>query len=309
MPTDPDELIDPSPEVVKLRRFDVRSLWRTTFWGCAAAIAVTVVAGTAFSDVGAERLKVAIASVLEPVQGPPQQSVALQRTDELQKQTQQLADTVRELTADRDRLKGRLALLEQGLDDITGAIKRQASQPPQQPPKPVAAAPAPPPAVSVPPATTASIGEPAPQPAASSPVQAATPTPPAASAPETATPANVPIPPARTAALAQPATAQDQPAEATPPPKRELGVDLGGAATIEALRAHWATIKANIGPDIVGMSPSYAQRLKSSGTLEYRLIVGPFPNTAAAIRLCTKLTPMRITCRAGMFNVQQFAER
>jgi hypothetical protein len=307
MPTDADEPLEPTPEVVNLRRFDIRSLWRTTFWGCAAAIAVTVVAGTAFSDVGAERLKVAVSSVLEPIAGPPQQSVALKRTEELQKQTQQLAETVRELTADRDRLQGRLAILEQSLDDITGAIKKQAAQIAQQP-KPVAAAPA----ISAPPTTTASISEPAPQPAPASPppAQAAPPAlPPVASAPETAVPVNVPLPPTRTAAVAPGTATSDQAAGMMPLPKRQLGVDLGGAATLEALRVHWAAIKANIGPDIVGMTASYSQRQKASGAIDYRLVIGPFPDTAAAIRLCSKLVPMRISCRAGMFNVQQFAER
>lgn len=307
MPTDADETLEPPPEVVNLRRFDLRSLWRTTFWGCAAAIAVTVVAGTAFSDVGAERLKVAVKSVLEPIAGPPQQSVALQRTEELQKQTQQLAETVRELTADRDRLKGRLVILEQSLDDITGAIKKQAAQIAQQP-KPVAVAPTtPPPAISAPPTTIASVNEPPPRPA---PQAAPTPAPPpVVAAPEAAVPANVPLPPTRTAALAPNNAQTDQATDMMPLPKRELGVDLGGAATIEGVRAQWAAIKANVGPEIVGLTAAYSQRQKASGAIDYRLIIGPFPNTAAAIRLCSKLTPMRISCRAGMFNVQQLAER
>src|SRR5512144_733614 len=113
--TDTD-VTEPPPEGIKLARFDLRSLWRATFWGCAAAVAVTVVAGTALSDIGAERLKVAVASVLEPIRGtqpeqPPQQLIALQKAIELETRTQRLAETVRELTADRDRLKGRLAIL------------------------------------------------------------------------------------------------------------------------------------------------------------------------------------------------------
>jgi hypothetical protein len=306
MPTETDEQLEPSPEVIRLSRFDARSLWRVTFWGSAAALALVLVGGTAFSDAGAERLKLVLASMIEPVKGPPPGAVALQRTAELEKQTQQLSEMVRRLTNEREILNGRIAILEQNVEDVTGAIKRQAAQPAQQPQQTQAAAtpsPVPPPTVSAPPTTTASIATPPSQPPAP-----ATPAP-VASAPEAATPsANpVPLPPTRTANAAPPPVSSDPPPE--PVLRRELGVDLGGAGTLEALRAHWATIKANIGPDIVGMRASYAQRTKTSGAVDYRLVVGPFPNTAAAIRLCSKLTPMHLTCRAGVFNVQQLAEK
>jgi hypothetical protein len=107
----------------------------------------------------------------------------------------------------------------------------------------------------------------------------------------------IPLPPTRAAAL-----------ENEHPAVKQIGIEIGGAPSIEALRAHWSSVKANIGPDIVGLSPTYTIRQKATGGAEYRLVLGPVPNSAAAIRLCAKLATSRITCRAGTFNVQKLAE-
>ena len=110
----------------------------------------------------------------------------------------------------------------------------------------------------------------------------------------------MPVPPTRTAAL--PAV---QPAE-----KREFGVDLGGAKSLEHLRIAWATIKANAGPELAGMRPTYAQRQRADGTVEYRLVVvGGFQDTTEAATLCGKLTAVKLNCRPGQYRVSQLAER
>jgi hypothetical protein len=334
------EIDETEPEPIELRRLDMHGLWRVLLWGSTAAMALAVVAGTAFSDLGAERIKQVVASLIEPVETKlaltpaPTPTVAPQQLTELEKQTRQLTQTVRDLTADRDRVKERLAVLQQSLDDITGTVKRHAatqtttqttSQPatqiaqtaqPTQPaaptpklaqdaapptakesPKQTAAATPPPPAVS-PPQTVAAI--PSPQ----LPATTATAEPPAATASippviEASPPIDgpIPLPPSRAAALDKP----DDHAV------RQIGIEIGGAPSIEALRAHWSSVKANIGPDIVGLSPTYTIRQKAGGGAEYRLVLGPVPNSAAAIRLCAKLATSRITCRAGTFNVQKLA--
>jgi hypothetical protein len=110
----------------------------------------------------------------------------------------------------------------------------------------------------------------------------------------------VPTPPTRTAAL--PAT---QPTE-----KPEFGVDLGGARSLQHLRIAWATIKANAGPDLAGTRPSYSQRQRPDGTVEYRLVVvGSFQDTAEAAALCTRLTAVKLNCRPGQYRVSHLAER
>lgn len=302
----PDEIQDfnePTPEAAKLSRFDLRGLWRVTFWGCSAALALVVVAGTAFSDAGVERVKDAIASVIEqtrPVVVAQVPSPELQRTAELEKQAQlleqqikqqeqqmqHLRETLRQFAADRDQFKNRVASLERGFDDITGAIKRQAEKSAQATPYPPPPA-TPPPTVSPPASMAVAAAEP----------PAAPPTPSSA-----APAAPVPTPTARVAAL----PGVTQPSDV----KREFGVDLGGAATLDQVRSAWSTIKANLGPELVGMRPTYTQRVKASGAVEYRLVlVGAVQNNTEAFAFCGKLASMKLTCRAGHFRVSQLAEQ
>ena len=74
-------------------------------------------------------------------------------------------------------------------------------------------------------------------------------------------------------------------------------------------RTAWSTIKANLGPELVGMRPTYAQRTKSSGAVEYRLVlVGAVKDNTEAITFCGKLSTMKLSCRAGHFRVSQLAE-
>jgi hypothetical protein len=207
------------------------------------------------------------------------------QTQELSTQAQQLRESVKQLSADRDQLKTRISLLEQNLEDITGTIKRQAQQPAPAPKEQTATTTQPPPAITAPPTTTASIAETTPRQSSSAPVteQAA-----------------VPVPQMRTAALP---TAQ--PAE-----RREFGVDLGGATSLEHLRIAWATIKANAGPDLSGMRPTYSQRQRPNGATEYRLVVvGNFQDTSDAAALCHKLTAVKLNCRPGQYRVTQLADR
>jgi hypothetical protein len=309
-----DDIEDPVPEPIELQRFDLHGLWRVLLWGASAAMAVAVVAGTAFSDIGSERLKQTIATLIEPLRTePPQPQVTVAQITALEQQTRTLSQTVRDLSAERDQMKGRLAILEQNLEDITGSIKRQTAksatpQPVQEPPQaaaqppvnepPKAVAQTPPPIVSAPETVVAATSPKLATPTPDAPTTTAS-TPPAADAAPAIT-GPVPLPPTRVASVA--------PADQVPT-TREIGVDVGGAASVDALRAHWAALKANAGPELVGLRPSMMMRQKQSGATDYRLVLGPMPNSAAAIRLCTRLAANKIYCRAGVFSVQQFAER
>jgi TolA-binding protein len=307
-------------EPIELSRFDMHSAWRVLLWGASAAMAVAIVAGTAFSDIGAERLKQTVAALWQPsntetqpaaqpvqiAQHPP--AATSEQIAALEKQTRELAQTVRDLTADRDRMRAKLASVEQNLGDITGTIRKQTEQAGQfaaqlaaqtaalTAPRPQIATASPPPVVSTPQAIAA-IPSPVATPATAAidtPITTAT-TPPAV---EASPPIDgpIPLPPMRTAAIEENAATV-----------RELGVDVGGAPSLDALHAHWVGLKANAGPDIVGLTPSFAVRPRPAGGNDYRLVLGPFPNTTAALRLCTKLIAARINCRAGTFSVQRLA--
>jgi hypothetical protein len=303
-----DILHDDTPaEPIELSRFDMHSAWRVLLWGASAAMAVAIVAGTAFSDVGAERLQQTVAALFEPArtetpqpqqqvaQQQPAQAVTPQQVAALEKQTRDLTKSVRELTADRDLLKAKLASVEQNLDDITGAIKKRVAQIETQHTAPKEAAL--PPVIGAP-QTVAAIESPRANPAVAVPdTPVTTAVPPPAIEPSTPLEGPIPLPPTRTAALEEPATGV-----------RELGIDVGGAANLDGLRAHWAALKANIGPDIVGLSASFTVRQRPAGGTDYRLILGPLPNTATAFRICSKLIAARVNCRAGTFSVQRLAE-
>lgn len=257
-------------------------------WGGAAAIALAALAIASQTKTAGERLRQVFA-INEPAaiaQMPP-------RVTQLESNVQLLTAQVRALTVERDRLAGRIALLESSIDDMTGAIKRQAAATAA-----ALAAKAPPPAPSAP-ATVASAGPavavaPAPQPPAIA----------VAAAPKSEAPnaAAVPMPPVRVAAVV---ANEPQPTANT---QNEFGLDLGGAATLDGIRQRWITVKASFGPLLSGMYP-LAARDHRAGATGYRLVVGPLPNSPAATGLCAHFAAARTACKSVKFDGEQIAER
>ena len=134
------------------RGFEMRDLSRVATWGLATLGALTIAAYAASSEVGEDRLIVAVANFRGV---PPPERLARAPSDRL---THQLATTVRELSADREQLLARLDTLERNVSDVTGSIARVANQP-------VAPAPAIlPPVVPVPDVVTAAPAVIAPDP-------------------------------------------------------------------------------------------------------------------------------------------------
>ena len=148
-----------APPALPVRRFEMRDLWRVAVWGLTAAGAVLLAVFTGTTDRGNERLTAAAAQLrLTPhrpaalvVQAP---SIATDSTE-----SRHLAETVKSLAADRDRLLARLSSLERTLD-VTGAVPRMSE--PQG--APAASMPAPPPVVSVPETVTVQTVLPRPSP-------------------------------------------------------------------------------------------------------------------------------------------------
>src|SRR4051794_28542225 len=99
-------------------RFDMRALWRLVTWGGSAAAALAVAALAATSQPGTQRL----AGLGRATAQSPAPDVVVE--------TSRLVDAVRVLATDRDRMLSRIATLEQNLDDVTGAISRNAKGPP-----------------------------------------------------------------------------------------------------------------------------------------------------------------------------------
>jgi len=274
-----------SPESRLLRR-EKRAFWRLTAWGAGAAIALAGLAFTTQTQGGSERLALAIA-------GASPQSVDIaaleRRVAEKDAETKMLETQIRAVVADRDRLGARMASLEHSLDDVTGSIKRQAviSQ-----------------ALADATAEVKAASAPVVQGPTSVRTEKFTAPPPAIAAPQAAAPVAepVPLPPVRVA------TAQPNEPPADAPRKPEFGVDLGGAHNMEVLNARWTAVKANFGPLLSGLYP-LAARDHRPGSTEFRLLVGPVANPAAAMALCARFAAARVTCRTAKFDGERMAQR
>jgi len=277
--------IEPAPVEINLREprksgRDFSTLLWLCGWGVATAVALSALALTSQTQTATDRLR-SIFAVSEPsgvAQMPP-------RIAQLELETQMLTEQVRALNADRDRLAGRIALLQSSVDDMTGAIKRQAA------------------------ATAAVLAARAATPASQTQVSIAPPAPgatPVAAAPEAKTDpvitSSVPLPPAR-AAAAQ-AAAGAEPAAST----SEFGLDLGAASTLDGVQQRWTTVKANFGPLLSNLHPLAAPE-RRQGKTGYRLVVGPLPNSPAATGLCAHFNAAHTPCRAVKFEGEQIAQR
>jgi hypothetical protein len=179
-------------------------LARLGVWIGLATLAIIVVIFAARTETGIRR----IATTLTPSEAA-RTSRAPQlanRPPEQEAEQRRLAEAVRALSADRDRLAARLAVLERNLDEVTGSIPPAAANP-KQPQVPVVASPLPPPAT------------------------------PSAQATQTA-----PNSQSRVAAghLATGTSAADSVAT-----KTEFGVDVGGNASIEGFRSLWGALKSS----------------------------------------------------------------
>jgi hypothetical protein len=283
---------EPDLRAPRRRGRELNSLLWLCGWGAFTAVALTALAIASQTETAGERFRhiFAINESSAIARMPP-------RVAQLETETQRLAAQVRALTTDRDRLAGRIALLESNIDDMTGAIKKQAAAtatalaakaPPPTPGAPATA----PPASSNPPGANVTIA------AAETLASAAPPAPKADRAP----PQAVPLPPARVATVS--ITGPDP----TAARQDEFGLDLGGGASIEAVRQRWSTVKANFGPLLSGMHPLAAHDQRPGAT-GYRLVVGPLPNSVAASGLCAHFSAARTACRAVKFDGEQITQQ
>jgi hypothetical protein len=100
---------------------------------------------------------------------------------------------------------------------------------------------------------------------------------------------------------------------ATPAPPGEptpngLGVDVGGAANYESLRALWHVTK-NSEPELLGdLYPVVTVRENSkTHGVELRLVIGPIADAEAASQLCATLSGARHYCQPVAFEGQRLA--
>lgn len=259
------------PEAAK-PTFTMRHLWRMTLWGGTAASALFVAVLSTRSDVGAER----VATIFPALRGHDRLQVVAQSVD-TQAERHRLADAVRNLTAENERLQSRLAAVEQNMNDITGSVSRQIA------------------------AVKAETTNPWPVDAKPEPISAA-------DIASTVTPTagfGAPLPPPPKTSPAAPAPAPARVAAAAP---SEFAVDIGSALSIQALRARWLGIRSAHPQLFEGLIPTVALReIAKSKRVELRLVVGPLANGEAAARLCAALAPFRLYCQPASFGPQHIA--
>jgi hypothetical protein len=269
--------------------FDIRTLLRLSLWGGGAIAAAILAVIFAFAHAGSRQNLPSIAAApRESIQSSASSVEAKSaRQTDTENELRSLAESVRTLAADREQLLARLASLERNLQDVTGAIQRDAAAkaepvlPSVEPPSPSATVAA---------ALAREEGEaPAAQPDRT-PVRETSPT--AASAPSTIAAAR-PLPPIEpTRTIAEPAA-----------PRPELGIDIGGAINFTGLRALWNSTRNNNLLD--NLRPLVLARENTrTRNVDLRLIVGPITDFEAAARLCAALAEAHRYCQPVAFEGQ-----
>jgi hypothetical protein len=239
-----------------------------------------VVAFATRTETGQSRLAAAYSSLTgAPLVEDRQNAERIRQAEE----TRRTAETIRNLTQDRDRLLARMTALERNYEDVTGSIGKLASA-------------ARPPVESAPLSSTVAPEPGAPAPVASMPA-------PAASAPAS-TPAVAPA--SATAVAAAPAAPEPQEPVSS---KAAFGVDIGGGPTLASLRAAWDRIRRNHASLLDGLQPVIAVREGRNGQVELRLVAGPIGNAAAAARLCASLAAAGLSCQPTAYDGQRLALR
>jgi hypothetical protein len=328
---------------------DRRSLWRLGSWGVGSVAAVVVAVMASQSSIGARRDQIASADLVrqsQQVQLVAKESHAEARRlasaiDTLNGDRDRLYSRVTVLEQGLDSVTGSIARQNSaaGSSQAGPSLLSALEQPAFLTPPPAAAAPA---------TTVAALTEkprdvpqrqrestPANSTAATSNTSAETnPKAPAA------TPATPLMPPRSMMAPPDPAAAKliepEQPPEvitATPVPevvasapvpesalskasaeiavqRTEFGVDLGGANSIDGLRALWRALLKSNAEAIASLRPIIVVKERNNGLgMQLRLVAGPLSDAAAAARICAALIESERPCETSVFDGQRLAIR
>ena len=100
------------------------TLWRLSAWGCSAIVALTAAIIASQSEVGAQRLQDALATVnAREHLAFAASDLTIARGPDTQSETQRLSEVLRGLTSERERLHARVATLERNLGSATAPIQ------------------------------------------------------------------------------------------------------------------------------------------------------------------------------------------
>ncbi len=328
---------------------DRRSLWRLGSWGVGSVAAVVVAVMASQSSIGARRDQIASADLVrqsQQIQSVAKESQGEARRlasaiDTLNGDRDRLYSRVTVLEQGLDSVTGSIA--RQG----SAAGPPQAAPSTLNAPEPKSASVEPPPLAGAPATTVAALTD---KPRDTVPRQpelppssaAATSNAPAeiriAKTPAT-TPATPLMPSKSIMAPPDPAAGKliepEQPPEiitatpevvaaapATPesalskaPPevaaqRTEFGVDLGGANSIDGLRALWRGLLKSNAASVASLRPIIVVKERNNGLgLQLRLVAGPLGDAAAAAKICAALIESERPCETSVFDGQRLAAR
>lgn len=107
------------------------------------------------------------------------------------------------------------------------------------------------------------------------------------------------------ATVTEPAPAAIE-AVATPVARTEFGVDIGGANSVDGLRAIWRGMsKSRV---LNGLRPIMMVKERPTGLgMQLRLVAGPLSDAAAAAKICAALTESSRPCETSVFDGQRLA--
>lgn len=244
-------------------------LLRQAAWGCAAAAALIAAVAASRSEIGVQRIAPILSSWHAAQNQVPPHSFDAEAA------ARTLAQAVRDLREDRDRLVKRLTAVEHGMDDLTGSIQKQIEE------AKAASSPAPTawpldaPPVPMTPADIAAMVK-------------------SVSPPNSAAAADATSPPADAA-----------PAAAPPP---AYGADVASAGSMKTLHSRWAGLRNAHRQIFEGLQPVVSlQENPRTNRIELHLLVGPFANADAAAQFCVALTKFRQPCEPTILDGSHLA--
>ena len=257
-----------------------QGLWRQAGWGLAAATALGIAVLSSRDDDAPQGFAALFSSLRSQEQAA--------RSFDAETAARQLAQAVRSLADDRDKLATRLNALDHEMRDMSGAIKQQIEAAKseaiktakQAPPWPESAPPVPMTLADV--AVMVKTVSPAPAGAAE---------PPSPSVATSATNTDEHASPDTTASLGQ-----------------AYGADLGTASTMKTLHHCWASLRAAHPQLFEGIQPVVSVKQNPrTGRTELHLVVGPYANAETAAQFCDFVVPYHVNCQPAMFDGSRLA--
>jgi hypothetical protein len=255
------------------------NLWRQAGWRLAAAAALCVAVLTSRDDAATQKVAALLSSMsLWPPPPAPHQFDA-------ETAARQLAQAMRGLADDRDRLASRLNSIERDARETAGLIKQQIevakaeaiNAARQAPPWPDNAPPVP-----------MTMGDVA--------AMVKTVSPAATGAADLAS------------STAETNTDEHAPPDTTASLGQAYGVDLGTASTMKTLHHRWASLRAAHPQLFEGIQPLVSVKQNPrTGRTELHLVVGPYSNADAAAQFCDYVVPFHMNCQPAMFDGSRLA--